>query len=292
MKKVFLAVLAIATMTSCSDETGTVDSLSSEPVAIRMNAGVGNVNVGVRSAVNPGDAFAAQFIASATSGAYATALWNIEASIATNGTVTLNTPQYYPIDGATVFMKGFAPVGTVVTTAVAYTITGDEDIMITNELSGTRATVTPLAFTFDHLLTQLKFKVIAADNTYPAGVTLKEITVKDMQTAASLDLNSGNLTFSGVNSDLPVVTAGTYAINTTGSTITELLMVNPGAAITLDIVINDGTNDIPYTGVAVTGLTTVKGSSHLITITFKTTTVAATATVAPWTSGDEGDVEI
>lgn len=292
MKKVFFAVLASAVMASCSDETKTIEPSGSEPVAIQMNAGVGNVNVGVRSAVNPGDAFTAQFVASATSGAYDTQLWDTESNIDAAGIVTLATAQYYPIDGSTVYMKGFAPAATPANEVVTYTITGQEDIMITSEKSGTRTTTTPLAFTFDHLLTQLKFKVIAGSSAYPANVVLKSLTVNGMQTSASLNLNSGSLTFSGATSNLQVVASGNYAINTTGTSVAELLMVNPGTAITLDIVINDGTKDIPYNGIAVNGLTTVKGNSHLITLTFNTTTVAATAIVAPWTPGDAGDVEI
>lgn len=292
MKKVFLAVLAIAAMTSCSNENDVVDSSVSGPVAIQMNAGVGSVNVGVRSAVNPGDAFGAQFVASAQTGDYAATIWDTEAAIAANGAVTLTTPQYYPIDGSVVYMKGFAPAGTATNGTVDYTITGDEDIMVTSEQSGTRTTAGALSFRFDHLLTQLKFKVKAADNTYPAGVTLKELTVAGMQNSASLNLNTGALTFSGATVALDVLKNGAYAINPTGTSITELLMVNPGAAITLDIVINDGTNDIPYTGITVGGLTTVKGSSHLITLTFNTTIVTAEAIVAPWTPGTEGDVEI
>lgn len=66
MKKMFFTVLAIAAMTSCSSENDSVESLGSTPVPVRMTGGIGNIAVGTKAAVNPNDAFAAQFAASVT----------------------------------------------------------------------------------------------------------------------------------------------------------------------------------------------------------------------------------
>lgn len=289
MKKVFIAVLAIATMTSCSKETGVVENSGNGQIPVRLSAGVNNVVV-TKAAINPGDNFDAQFVASTTLGNYTTSAWDTEAEI-TNNAVTLATPQYYPIDGSMIYMKGFAPAAQVTDGNIDYTLTGAEDIMVTGEVSGDKTNTTPVGFVFNHKLTQLKFKVIAENATYPTGVTVKGITVNGTKTATSLNLSNGNLTFSGAAVTLPVFTNGTYAVNTTGIAATEVLLVEPGATMTLDVVLNDGTNDIPFTAVPVT-LTSVAGNSHLITLTFKNTTVTATATVAPWTDGATGDVEI
>lgn len=206
--------------------------------------------------------------------------------------MTLTPAQYYPIDGSTIYMTGFAPAATVTAGSVDYTIIGDEDIMVTNQLSGTKATANVLSFTFNHLLTQLKFKVVAADNSFPSGVTVKQISVTNTQTSAALNLNDGTLDFSGGANDLTAFSDGNYAINMTGVTANELLMVEPGTAqILLDVVVDDNGTARTYTGVVVT-LATVKGSSHLITLTFKTTAVTANATVAPWETGAGGDAEI
>lgn len=290
MKKMFIVVFSVVAMVGCSNEKSVVEPTTDDQVAVRLSAGVNTSTINSRAVINPGDAFGAQFISSALASNYATTLWDTEADIAVSGAVTLTVPQYYPIDGSSIYMKGFAPAATVTNGNVEYTITGNEDVMVTGEVSGDKRS-SALNFTFDHLLTQLKFKVIAADANFPSGVTVKDVRVTNTQTAVSLNLNSGVLTFSGGVKSLDVFTGGNYAINATGVLINELLLVEPGKTqILLDVVINNGA-DITHSAIPV-ALTTVAGSSHLITLTFKNTAVTANAVVAPWTTGAEGGADI
>lgn len=293
MKKMFFAVLALATMVSCSKENGSTEPFGEAPVPVYMTGGIGNVVIGSKAVINPDDAFDAQFVASETSGDYSTVLWNPEAAVAAGtGVITLDPLQYYPINGSTIYMRGFAPQATVAGGKVAYTVDGSNDIMLTEELSGSKATTTPLGFTFQHLLTQLKFKVMAADASFPSDITVTEIKVTNTQTAASLTLDDGSLVFSGGAKELTVFTGGSYPISTTAANISELVMVEPGTTqILLDVAVNENGISRSYPGVVV-ALATVQGNSHLITLTFKTSEVTAKATVAPWTNGAEGGAEL
>lgn len=283
MKKMMIAMLAVAAMTSCSNENDGVQPDNGMPVEIKLSANV--LNVQGRATVNPGDAFSAQFVASGTSVDYSSPLWNEEAVVAAGGAVALTSPQYYPINGSTVYMTGYAPKADTDAGAVEYVLTGQEDVMMTQQLSGSKATATALAFQFEHKLIQLKFKVIAG-NGFPVGLNVTEIKVNGTKTAASLALADGTLTFSGNAATVTAFTGKSYVINASGIEASDVVMVEPGAPITLDIRISD-TNSTVFRDIPVS-LTTKAGSSHLITLTFENQEIQATATVAPWTPGDEG----
>lgn len=283
MKKMMIAMLAVAAMTSCSNENDGVQPDNGMPVEVKLSANV--LNVQGRAAVSPGDAFGAQFVASGTSADYSSPLWNEEAAVAAGGAVTLTSPQYYPIDGTTVYMTGYAPKATAAAGAVEYVLTGQEDVMMTRQLSGSKATAAALAFQFEHKLTQLKFKV-KAGNSFPAGINVTEIKVNGTKTTASLTLADGTLTFSGSVATVTAFTGKSYSVNASGTEASDVVMVEPGVTVSLDIKIDD-VNSTVFTNIPVS-LTTVAGSSHLITLTFENQEIQATATVAPWTPGDEG----
>lgn len=287
MKKMMIAMLAVAAMTSCSNENDGVQPDSGSPAEIKLSANVLNVlNAQTRAVVNAGDAFDARFAASATTADYSSPLWNEEAAVAAAGVVSLTNKQYYPVDGSDVYITGYAPKSTATDGAVSYTLTGQEDVMMTQQLSGSKATATALAFEFKHKLTQLKFKVMAS-SSFPTGVTVTEIKVNGTKTAASLALKDGMLTFSGNAAPVMAFTGKSYAVTAAGTAATEVVMVEPAVPLTLDVTINDGSTTTVFSDVSIT-LTTKAGSSHLITLTFENQEIQATASVAPWEMGAEG----
>ena len=134
MKKFILSILAIAAMTSCT-KTSEDDVDPNAPVEIKLG---GSITALSKAAVTD-NTFTAQVASSETTGNYATPLWsgtNAGKITVSDGSVTFTQTEYYPNDGGTVYMKGFAPQAAINTGQVAYTISGEEDIMVTSEISG------------------------------------------------------------------------------------------------------------------------------------------------------------
>ena len=127
-------------------------------------------------------------------------------------------------------MKGFAPQATINAGQVAYTISGKEDIMVTSEISGSRTDNTGKELTFNHLLTQLKFKLVAEDAdaiTYWGSIT--SITVKNVEKNLVLKLNTGELSIATTSNkgDLEVSEEFTSKALTTTPAENGYIMVLP-----------------------------------------------------------------
>ena len=162
MKKFILMTMTATLMAGCStDEENECTSPPNEyPVEIMASAGVSGIQT--RSPINTGQSVTAGFIASASGGDYSTNLWTaagtFTASTTTSATFSLTPAQYYPADGSTVHIKGYYPQGTLSGNTVTFSETdGSNDVMISGEASGNKTTGGALAFTFNHLLTQLQF---------------------------------------------------------------------------------------------------------------------------------------
>ena len=161
MKTLVLSMISIAAtvaaMTACTSESDEIDEIEAK-VPIELNAGV--LEITSKAVVNQGDQFDAQVMASETSKTYTTPFWteagagNI--SVASDGKVTFDPIQYYPTNGNTIYMIGYSPRATTSNGKVAYTIQGDNDIMVSNEISGSRTSKDPTGkeLSFTHLLTQ------------------------------------------------------------------------------------------------------------------------------------------
>lgn len=291
MKKFILSILAIAAMTSCT-KTSEDDVDPNAPVEIKLG---GSITALSKAAVI-NNTFTAQVASSETTGNYTTSLWSgTDAGKinVNNGSVTFSQTEYYPNDGGTVYMKGFAPQATINAGQVAYTISGKEDIMVTSEISGSRTDNTGKELTFNHLLTQLKFKLVAEDAdaiTYWGSIT--SITVKDVEKDLVLNLNTGELTAATTPNKGDLEVSEDFASKALTTTAVEngYIMVLPSTtAYVLNIKTTENTGGVDVT---ITPVVTVKGTAHEITLTFKRSEIASSAKTTPWTTGDLGSGEV
>lgn len=289
MKKFMFLAMTAALIAGCSDDDGCNPVTDEVPVEIKANAGIYDIQT--RAPVNAGQSITAKFVASATTGDYSTNLWNATGSFTTSTSASAPfsfTPaQYYPTNGSTVYIKGYYPLGTLSGNTASFTETdGSNDVMITAEVSGSKTTGSALAFTFNHLLTQLQFTFKAGAGFPTTGKTVTSISVKNQQTPASLDINTGTVSY---NSVANITLTGTYAISADpGTTATVYPMVKSGTtSVVLDI-IADG---VTYSNVTVP-LTTETGKAHNITLTFTPKEITATAIVSAWVTGGTGSATI
>lgn len=283
MKKLMIFPLAALAFASCSsDDEPCVKN--DDRVEIRLSADVNEVKT--KAPVNSGASVTAQFVASATTGDYTTNAWTASATFTASTTASasfsFSPAQYYSPTGSTIYIKGFYPAGTVSGKTVTFTgMNGSQDLMISNEQSGSKASATPLAFNFSHLLTQLQFNLVAGTG-FGTGITVTKIVVRSQQTPQTLDLNAGTVAY---NTAADVSINGNYAITSGGSTATDYPMFKAGNSIVLSVTTSDG---VTYPDATITGLTTAVGQAHLITLTFTPLQITATATVAAWGTGGTG----
>ena len=288
MKKVFVLIsmaLAVYSCSSSDDECGPVTPDGNNPVEIKLNAGVLDVNA--RAPIASGNPVSAVFVASGTTNDYSTYLWSDTVSFNANSTpsaaLSFTPKQYYPSNSSSVYIKAFYPASSVATTnnIVKYSATdGSVDVLMTGEQSGTRLTASPLNFVFNHLLTQLQFKFVTG-TMFPTGKTVTNLVIKNAQTfPTQLDLNTGTLTYSTT----PITFSGkSYSIgNSSGSAIADTPMVLAGSPVILSITTSDG---VTYPDLTLSSLTTAVGQSHLITITFNLVEITATVSVTNWVTG-------
>lgn len=302
MKTVVLSMISIAAtiaaMTACTSESDPVDQIEAK-VPIELNAGV--IEVSSKAVVNKGDAFEAQVIASATQGDYTTSSWNGDIAVNSNGKVTFAPIQYYPTDGSTMYMTGYSPRAIATNGIVAYTIEGNNDIMVSQEESGSKTDKTDKALAFEHLLTQLQIKVIAADAAaITAWGTITSIEVVNASTSVELNLGTKKLAAAAVpavknvrvDKDLTTnpVTLPNLANSEQAASAGSVMVLPSDTKYQLLIKTEKNT-----TGITVdpTVTTTVASTAYEITLTFKTANVDAIASAGEWktVSGGTGTVE-
>lgn len=286
MKKLACLALVAIVAVGCSEEDK-FDSSDNSPVEIKVNSGIYEV-LRTKAPVNSGDSITVQFAASVTSGNYATNAWSasirFKASATPTAALSFTPQQFYPIDGSSIYIKGYYPSGSLSGNTVTFSgANGTNDVMVTAQASGTRATTTPLNFVFNHLLAQLQFKFVAGSGYDPTGKTVKSVTVKTQQIPATLDLGAGTIGYTAGDATI----TGTYAISVGGSTAADCPMVKPGEVVTISVTNSDNVTypDITFTTAQ---LLTLAGNSHLITITFNHKEITATVSVTDWVVGGGG----
>lgn len=125
---------------------------------------------------------------------------------------------FYPAGGQNIFLRGFHPRdgvtglgsnGQITDNKIHYTLSGQEDIMVSNVVVGSMNNTLldqGAALDYEHLLTQISFsvRVSGAVGNFPYELKLKAIRVVNVHNEAILDLNpalnysdSGILTFTG-----------------------------------------------------------------------------------------------
>lgn len=283
MKKLVCIAIVATLVAGCSSDEK-FDGPDNGPVEIKFSSGISGITT--KAPVNTGDNITASFVASATDGDYSTNAWTaaatFQASVTASTALSFSPAQYYPVNGNTIYIKGYYPAGTIAGNTVTFTgANGTQDVMITGQASGTKTTTQPLAFTFSHLLSQLQFKFVSGTGYDPTGKTVTGVTVKTQKLPATLNLNNGNLTYSDSN----VSISGNYTINAGGAIAADRPIVKAGEPVILSVTTSDG---VTYPDVTLASLTTVAGQSHLITLTFTPKEITITVSVTAWVTGTGG----
>lgn len=287
MKTLVFSMLAMAAMVSCTSESDPIEDIDNgQPKEVKMTAGVIDVET-TKAAVNPGDAFKASFFrVDGSVPSWAAVLTPKNVDIPASGVITFDAPEYYPTDGSNANFIGISPQVTASIEAgtVTTTITGDEDVMYAGKQSGSRLIADPLAMSFSHLLTQVKF-VVKTDASAISDVAVTSIKIKDVNTVLAIQLADGKIT-----STTPISTIGTGAMTATkiGSSASDSYMIESNPT-SLTFIVN-------ATGYTQNQEVTISkdfkaGTAYTITLTFKDKEITGGASVSKWeTDQAEGEV--
>ena len=328
MKTLVLSMISIAAtvaaMTACTSESDPVDEVGKDSkVEIKLNAGVGNIitKAAVENTNNPLNIFFCKSTDGATSD------WGtaepIYSKIETGGAILFYTDEnrntkkqlYYNADETLLSWLSGCYLGdatidgggqTLTNNSVSFTIDGQDDIMATNGLSGSKKT-NFASFEFNHLLSNLEFVITTSEDATAQDITniqtifgkVTSIDVLDQSNNLTLTLTeTPALTVKGATKDKFSVTNAinieknkTYGnimvFPTTGLGKTDNLIKikvhtekSTADGISVDVKIGDGT----------VGLVTK--TKYEVTLKFSPSSVSATATIGEWKPGEgSGTVE-
>lgn len=227
-------------------------------------------------------------------------------AIVHNNVTSFSPKLFYPTNGEYIHLRGYhpRPVATTITdNKVKYTITGQEDIMVSNVVSGSASN--PIAgqgeagvVTYEHLLTQLNF-ILKNDGTFPSSVKVTVIRIKNLSLRATLDLTDGTLTFDSPSTDILTAYSNPAGLEvlTTSSAPLGHIMIQPGAfgageSTAIEIEFSTGDK------VTVSGLITEEsghegevvgskaGSAYMVVLTFKGMEVTSSMVPVTWNKKD------
>ena len=311
MKTLVLSMISIAAtvaaMTACTSEGDPIDNIDNgQPVEIKASAGIGQIITKTAGVITEGkDVGNIEFVI-AEKGSVPSD-WSTETLKATDATINtdgfkFSDPQYYnPISTIKSHLIGYHPKtegsGSRNKNIVTYTITGQEDIMCTDIVSGNKEDNKnkALDFTLDHLLAQYTFKILAADQqAVRTWGKIQSIKLLEQQTAATLTLDTKTLVFAGEPTGEIIVGTTETDFDSANPTTTlvqygDPIMVKPtqtGMKVKVVTVNNPDGIVVPLT------VESVASTSYIVTLTFKATEIGATATIGTWLSGEgTGDVQ-
>lgn len=175
MKKLYVPVLALLTLASCSKS-----ELANRPVVendmVEIMATSKALTIETRAPfegqIASGNTLTAVVLGSTTTADYTTTYCDGEMTFTDDNTtpVSFATKQYYPVSDATVYFCALYPTALAdwkdIATTAKYTFDGKTDVMAAAEKDGKKSTAmagTHPSFEFKHLLTKLVVKVKAED---------------------------------------------------------------------------------------------------------------------------------
>ena len=235
----------------------------------------------------------------------------------TKQAVSLNPVlYYYPSNGTAI--TAVAPAGTISGNNVMIQLQdGEQDVMFapaqtvaTKPESQDAANKAPVTLTFAHKTTQLNFafklSATPTDSWKDKTVSVKDITVQNASVPVSVKIPEGTVTFKtpAGNLDVPGIVSGNN-ITTEVLKVGRPVMVDASSDIKLNVTLTVGNKDYAFSNVQVMKngedekLTSVIGSSHLITLTVTEPVtpsdgieITTQATVTEWNMGQEGSGEL
>lgn len=293
MKKLFIPAMALVLLASCSENT---ESFDSEPVEIRLGAGMAVSADAVKSPVNSGDSFVAAiggWVSEQAVDYKAAASWLNTATIVAGTTeeeVDLNPVRYYDADPDKVtYMKAWYPAGDAdpANGVVTFENTdGQTDPLLAAEVSGSKRDYASKNLHFSHPTTQIKFKIKGTD--LEPGTQIKSISLKDVNIPTGFDLAANSVTYTA-KALLPVPEVEQKEITATAEAAGNAVMIEPIASTTFDIVVETNKYTFDPVTVTVNGDTGFNaGKAYEIELTFVQHEIKLSATVAEWETGGEG----
>lgn len=215
----------------------------------------------------------------------------------TDGTLTLSTTKYYPLQGKLWFYayapstdNGYTKGSSSSAPTVSYTITGQEDIMTgkvtSNGFDGKNGSQP--SFTFKHLLQKVTFKVIADKSFEETDVKVKSIAVTNVKTGAQLNIVTGALSFSG-DANQSLTLNKEVSIEKATEQDAGSLMFEPSQTFNISVTYGESTTkSLPIT---LEGDNAGKaGVSHVVTLKFLgagggEVNIQPSATITEWETG-------
>lgn len=295
----FPALLVAITFAGCAKHSS--DELP-DPVPIRLYTGIRT-----RAAVDAFQATPVCIACGTTSGLYTT-VWN---GVATADEITLTPVRYYPEDGSPLYLRGYyPPVPMAADGTLTFTLTGDEDLLLSSEQSGSLASPFTsggdATLVYDHLLMKLNF-AIHLEGSDVSSHRIRSLQLNGLAGQVMLALHTGALSYGATT--VPVVVYAASA-DSDGLPFTDGVLQLPGYALvqpqsdfTLDMVIaidDDRSHDLVYHDLAISfeGGGSEGGIAYTVKVELPTPTfpdpvpVRVTATIVPWEAGDTGSGDI
>mgnify|MGYP001667781184 CR=1 FL=1 len=209
MKKLYVPVLALLTLASCSKS-----ELANRPVVendmVEIMATSKALTIETRApfegSIASDNTLTAVVLGSTTSADYSTTYCDGEMTFTDDNItpVSFATSQYYPVSDATVYFCALYPTALAdwkdIATTAKYTFDGKTDVMAAAEVSGKKSTAmagTNPSFEFKHLLTKLVVKVKAenenAQNVWGdiTGISLVKANNSSVFDTAEVTLATG-----------------------------------------------------------------------------------------------------
>lgn len=123
------------------------------------------------------------------------------AVIANTNAMTFNPVRIYPLTNESVVLRGFypKPIETVAGNRSVYSYSladGESDILCSNIVTGSYLSPISDAMKFEHLTAQIQITA-NNDETFPVFRKITKVVLYGLQVAASLNVVTGELTFSG-----------------------------------------------------------------------------------------------
>lgn len=158
---------------------------------------------------------------------------------ATEGDILLDPERYYPTDGSALFIRSYHPAAPHVNGEVRYELTGQEDLMLTDERSGSlsrRFDATETSLIHKHLLTQLSFRLRVKGA--PDGYSVHAVKLNGLASVAKVSLSDGEVVPVGETSSVIIYSSddgnGIPVVDGV-VTLPGFVLVQPKASLTLDM---------------------------------------------------------
>lgn len=302
MKNLFLSMLAMVAMVSCTNEI--VDNGdgkevdNGQPVPIRMIAGVVGVETKapiITGTTNFTPGIAGWEATDAPSSLATDAIWSTTATpftvTAAAASITLIKTPYYSTDGTkNTYVIGFYPTGTITNgvLAVADNLKADKDLMVTGlEDAGNRGDTKTVVLQFNHITSQIKFVVKSSDTSFPATDDIAKIELKEVGIPNGINLFEKTASYGAASLLTLPGTMPTDELTAVAVAAGDAVMVKPFEENALKLNITT-TNGGSYSDVAVTLAAMTTGTAYTITLDFKAKEVKATAAVTEWVENSTG----